>query len=137
MVAGDGTPSPSRDETFRRFYNLDSELKTDRISQLYLEGLHDRNYFEHALLQTSTLLSTQDPLADATVYPIIDYDYIVKNPIIGGELSFNSNVMALSNADGTDSNRLIVRGQLAAADDRRHRPGVHALRASFAATSTA
>jgi LPS-assembly protein len=58
--------------------------------------------------QTNTLLATPDPLADATVYPIIDYDYIVKNPIVGGELSFNSNVMALANADGTDSNRLIV-----------------------------
>ena len=58
--------------------------------------------------QTNNLLSSRDPLADATVYPIIDYDYILKNPIIGGEVSFNSNVMALSNADGTDSNRLIV-----------------------------
>ena len=32
------------DDTFRRFYDLDSKLKTDRISQVYLEGLHDRNY---------------------------------------------------------------------------------------------
>jgi LPS-assembly protein len=31
------------DDTFRRYYNLDSRLKTDRISAL-LEGLHDRNY---------------------------------------------------------------------------------------------
>ena len=51
--------------------------------------------------QTNNLLSSRDPLADATVYPIIDYDYILKNPIIGGEVSFNSNVMALANADGT------------------------------------
>ena len=58
--------------------------------------------------ETGTLLRTQDPLADATVYPIIDYDYIFKNPIVGGELSFNSNIMALANADGTDSNRLIM-----------------------------
>ena len=32
------------DDTFRRFYDLDSKLKTDRVSQVYLEGLHDRNY---------------------------------------------------------------------------------------------
>jgi len=96
------------DDTFRRFYGLDSEIKTDQISQLYLEGLHDRNYFGMKFYQTNTLLATPDPLADATVYPIIDYDYIMKNPIVGGELSFNSNVMALANADGTDSNRLIA-----------------------------
>lgn len=96
------------DDTFRRYYDLDSKLKTDQISQLYLEGLHDRNYLSTRFFQTGTLLTTKDPLADATVYPIIDYDYIVNHPIIGGELSFNSNVMALANADGTDSNRLIV-----------------------------
>jgi LPS-assembly protein len=96
------------DDTFRRFYGLDSQIKTDRISQLYLEGLHDRNYFGMRFYETGTLLRTADPLADATVHPIIDYDYIVHNPVIGGELSFNSNVMSLSNADGTDSNRLIV-----------------------------
>jgi len=96
------------DDTFRRFYLLDPEDKTDEVSQLYLEGLHDRNYFSARFYQTSNLLPTQDPLADAMVYPIIDYDYIVNNPIIGGELSFNSNVMALNNADGTDSNRAIL-----------------------------
>jgi LPS-assembly protein len=61
--------------------------------------------------QTGTLLRTQDPLADATVYPIIDYDYIFKNPLIGGELSLNSNIMALANADGTDSNRFILQAK--------------------------
>ncbi len=96
------------DDTFRRFYDLDSKLKTDRVSQIFLEGLHDRNYASMRFYDTGTLLTTKDPLADATVYPIIDYDYIVKNPIIGGELSFNSNVMALANADGTDSNRMIL-----------------------------
>jgi hypothetical protein len=27
-------------------------------------------------------LFTDEPFSDATVYPIIDYDYIVKNPIM-------------------------------------------------------
>ena len=96
------------DETFRRFYNLDSRLKTDRISQLYLEGLHDRNYASMRFYNTQSLLFTDEPFSDATVFPIIDYDYIVNNPIVGGELSFNSNVMVFQNQDGIDSNRLIV-----------------------------
>jgi len=96
------------DETFRRFYNLDSRLKTDRISQIYLEGLHDRNYFSTRFYNTQSLLFTDEPFSDATVFPIIDYDYIVNKPIIGGELSFTSNAMVFSNRDGVDSNRVIV-----------------------------
>ena len=42
------------------------------------------------------------------MYPIIDYDYIVNNPILGGELSFNSNAMAFSSQDGTDTQRAIM-----------------------------
>ena len=43
------------DDTFRRFYGLESEIKTDQISQLYLEGLHDRNYFGMQFYQTNNL----------------------------------------------------------------------------------
>jgi LPS-assembly protein len=98
------------DETFRRFYNLDSRLKTDRVSQIYLEGLHDRNYASMRFYNTQSLLFTDEPFSDATVFPIIDYDYIVNRPILGGELSFNSNVMVFDNQDGISSNRLIVEG---------------------------
>jgi LPS-assembly protein len=98
------------DDTFRRFYNLDSRIKTDDVSQIYFEGLHDRNYISTRFYSTQSLLFTDEPFSDATVYPIIDYDYIVKNPIIGGELSFNSNVMAFTNKDNVDSDRLIVEG---------------------------
>jgi LPS-assembly protein len=96
------------DDTFRRFYGLDGKLKTDKVSQIYLEGLHDRNYASMRFYDTSTLLTNKDPLADAVVYPIIDYDYIVDRPVIGGELSFDSNMMALKNYDGTSSNRAIL-----------------------------
>jgi len=96
------------DETFRRYYNLDSRLKTDRVSQVYLEGLHDRNYLSTRFYNTQSLLFTDEPFSEATVYPIIDYDYIVGKPIIGGELSFNSNAMVFSSQDGIDSNRLIM-----------------------------
>jgi LPS-assembly protein len=94
------------DETFRRYYNLDSRLKTDRVSQIFFEGLHDRNYLSTRFYNTQSLVpgrlvdsedltfATDDP--QETAYPIIDYDYIVNKPIIGGELSFTSNVMVLS-----------------------------------------
>ena len=96
------------DDTFRRYYNLDFRLKTDRISQLYLEGLHDRNYFSTRFYNTKSLLEPDENFSEATVYPIVDYDYIVDQPIIGGELAFNSNAMVFSSEDGTQSNRLIA-----------------------------
>ena len=75
-------------------------MKTDRVSQIYLEGLHDRNYISMRFYNTQSLLFTDEPFSEATVYPIVDYDYIVNKPIVGGELSFNSNVMAFSSQDG-------------------------------------
>lgn len=96
------------DDTFRRFYNLDSRLRTDRVSQIYLEGLHDRNYFSTRFYNTQSLLFTDEEFSESVVYPIIDYDYVVDTPVVGGELSFNSNTMVFSSADGTDSNRFIV-----------------------------
>ena len=96
------------DETFRRYYNLDSRLKTDRVSQVYLEGLHDRNYISTRFYNTQSLLFNDEDFSEGTVYPIIDYDYIVGQPVLGGELSFNSNAMVFSSQDGTDSNRLIL-----------------------------
>ena len=95
------------DETFRRYYDLDTKLKTDRVSQVYLEGLHDRNYIATRFYNTGSLLLNNAPNSNATVLPSIDYDYIVNRPIIGGELSFNTNVMSLTSNDGPDSSRLI------------------------------
>ena len=57
---------------------------------------------------TQSLLFTDEPFSDSTVFPIIDYDYIANRPLIGGELSYNSNVMVFQNQEGINSNRLIV-----------------------------
>lgn len=97
------------DPTFRRFYNLDTKIQTDQVSQLYLEGLEDRNYFAMRFYQANNLTSDAQPDADVWVLPSIDYDYIFKNPILGGELSINSNVMDLvSDDDGPDSARAVT-----------------------------
>ncbi|MEZ5828833.1 MAG: LPS-assembly protein LptD [Hyphomicrobiales bacterium] len=96
------------DDTFRRYYNLDSRIKTDRVSQVFLEGLHDRNYLSTRFYNTQSLLFQDEDFSEGTVYPIIDYDYIVGKPVLGGELSFNSNAMVFTSEDGTDSNRFIM-----------------------------
>ena len=39
------------DESFRRFYQLDPILQTDRVNTIYLQGMSDRNYFAAKLYQ--------------------------------------------------------------------------------------
>ena len=44
------------DESFRRFYQLDPILQTDRVNTVYLQGMSDRNYFAAKLYQFGGLL---------------------------------------------------------------------------------
>ena len=115
------------DETFRRFYNLDSRLKTDRISQVYLEGLHDRNYVSTRFYNTQSLLFTDEPFSDATVFPIIDYDYIVNRPDHRRRAKLQLQRHGVSQSGRRRFQPPDRGSQLAAPDDRRHRSGLHAL----------
>jgi LPS-assembly protein len=96
------------DEAFRRFYKLDPIIQTDRVNTVYLQGQSDRNYFAAKLYQFGGLLLTDTPYSNAWVHPVIDYNYIVGAPILGGELSFNAHARSLSRSDSTDSSRAVV-----------------------------
>ena len=91
------------DDTFRRFYGLDNVLLTDRINTIALEGQSERNYFGIKFSQYGGLLLSDNGNSDARVHPSIDYDYIFKDPVLGGELAWSSNVFSLSR-DGTLTN---------------------------------
>ncbi len=95
------------DDTFRRFYKLDTILTTERVSQINLTGQGDRSYFDARLYHFGALTTDDTATAEALVHPVIDYNYIFANPMLGGELSFNSNVLSLSAEDSADTNRLI------------------------------
>lgn len=101
------------DDTFRRFYKIDNVFATDRISTVYLVGQSDRNYFSANLYHFGGLTTEDeaeaftDEKADSIVYPSVDYNYIYADPILGGELSYDANVLALSRDDGGDVARII------------------------------
>jgi LPS-assembly protein len=92
------------DDTFRRFYNIDSIYAYERVSTVYLTGLADRNYFNMAVSRygnltgdiwdqgTNTYLKT----VTTTAYPVIDYNYVHNKPVFGGEFSFDVNAVVLS-----------------------------------------
>lgn len=90
------------DETFRRFYKLDSILQTDRINQVYMIGMSERNYFAVTGYQFGGLLLNDSNLAKSNVHPMVDWNYVVGQPIpvIGGELSWAANAMSMSREDG-------------------------------------
>ena len=124
------------DDSFRRFYQLDPILQTDRVNTVYLQGMSDRNYFAAKLYQFGGLLLTDTPYSNAWVHPVIDYNYIVGAPVLGGELSFNAHARSMTRSDSTDTNRVVRRGQLAAQDDRSRSARCGRRSPTRAATST-
>jgi LPS-assembly protein len=97
------------DDTFRRFYDIDNIRTTDRISQVNLTGQRDRNYFDARLYHLGGLSFDDTNNSEARVLPVIDYNYIFSDPILGGELSLDTNVLSLTRNDGgADSSRLIT-----------------------------
>jgi len=93
------------DDTFRRFYKLDSVLLTDRINDIWLVGQGDRSYFSAKLYQFGGLLVEDNDEAESFVHPIIDHNYVFKDPIVGGELSWKSNAMSFSRSDTTNQSK--------------------------------
>ena len=95
------------DDTFRRFYNLDNILATERVNFVNLTGQGDRNYFDARLYHFGALTFQDSAESESWVHPVIDYNHIFSDPVLGGELSYTSNVLSLSAEDSADSNRLI------------------------------
>jgi LPS-assembly protein len=89
------------DDQFRRFYKLDSALVTDRVNQIYLTGQSDRNYFSAKLYQFGGLLTNDTPQTESYTHPIIDYNYVFKDPVLGGELKWNTNALSFTRSDGS------------------------------------
>ncbi len=95
------------DDTFRRFYQLDNILTTERVSEINLTGIGDRSYFDARLYHFGALTFEDTATSEAIVHPVIDYNYIFSDPVLGGELAYNSNVLSLSSEDSADTNRFI------------------------------
>ena len=70
-------------------------LQTDRINTAYLQGISERNYFAATLYHFGGLLIEDRPDAASRVMPVIDYNYVVNQPVLGGELSFSMNALVL------------------------------------------
>lgn len=90
------------DKSFRRFYGLDSVLQTDRVNTVYLTGLSERNYFNAQFYHFGGLLLDDSATSTARLHPVIDYNYIVGNTVLGGELSFSGHARSMSRPNAKD-----------------------------------
>ncbi len=88
------------DDDFRRFYKLDNILLTDRVNQVYLTGQSDRNYFSAKLYHFGGLSLTDTAQSESYTHPIIDHNYVFADPILGGELKLDTNVLSFTREDG-------------------------------------
>jgi len=86
------------DDTFRRFYKLDSVLLTDRVNEVFLTGLSERNYFSARLYHVGGLTFTDTNDTQSVAHPVIDHHYIFED-VAGGELTWSSNVLQFGRDD--------------------------------------
>jgi LPS-assembly protein len=69
---------------------------SEAVSQIYLTGKGDRSFFDIRSIYYKGFSSLDDQNKIPVIHPVLDYDYIVKHPVIGGELSFKTNFTSLS-----------------------------------------
>ncbi len=91
------------DDTFRRFYGFDDILQTDRVNNAFLVGMSERNYFGANLYHFGGLQFQETDSAKSRVHPVIDYNYIIGTPVLGGELSFNGHARNMSRVTGSSA----------------------------------
>jgi LPS-assembly protein len=103
------------DNTFRRYYKLDSVLETDRVSDAHLIGQSDRDYFGAYIYNFGGLVVSNAPGSETSAFPSVDYHYVVGKPVLGGELSLDVNSLALT-SNGIATNTPV--GGIAKNEDR-------------------
>lgn len=87
------------DDTFLRRYNLNDS--TDIVSQAYLTGLKGRNYFDARAYHFRGVLATDDNDQSPYVLPVIDHQYYLDVPVLGGEVNIESNFTHLHRERGS------------------------------------
>jgi len=93
------------DKTYFQDYGLQRNVQTSNLlrstpdyalSQLYLVGRGDRSYFDLRTMYFFGFSLADDQRQIPIIHPVMDHDYVFKNPIFGGELSLKSNLTSLS-----------------------------------------
>jgi LPS-assembly protein len=93
------------DKTYFQDYGLQKNVQSANLlrstpdyalSQLYLVGRGDRSYFDLRTMYFFGFSTADDQRQIPIIHPVMDYDYVFKNPIFGGEVSWRNNLTSLS-----------------------------------------
>ncbi len=103
------------DRTFNRDYKIPGAQDLELASTVYLTGMSKRNYFSangyYLRIQredteeklpddgdpnTSDVYVHNDQAEQAIIHPVIDDNYVVGQPVLGGEMRFDSNLASLT-----------------------------------------
>ena len=89
-----------QDYALRSFTNNASDPfqngQMEGVSQVYLTGRGNRSYFDARAIHYYGFSEFDDQKQLPVVHPVIDYNYIVGQPVLGGELGFRFNLTSLS-----------------------------------------
>jgi LPS-assembly protein len=66
------------------------------LSQLYLAGRGDRSYFDARAMYFYGFSSSDMQKQIPVVLPVIDHDYTLDEPVLGGALSFHNNLTSIT-----------------------------------------
>ncbi len=97
------------DRTFNRDYKIPGEQAQELPSTAYLTGTSEQNYFKASgyylriqredtkeNLSNGSVYVHDDQAEQPFVHPVIDHNYIVGTPVLGGEVSFDSNLTSVT-----------------------------------------
>ncbi len=97
------------DRTFLRRYDISRE---DRIrSTVALERIDDNSYVSIAGWATQALLVSTDQGQVPLALPLIDARYRLEDPVLGGRVELQANTLAITRAEGQDTQRAFARAQ--------------------------
>ena len=89
------------DRNFSRTYGLTDYAGQTQVSNIYLRGVNNRNYFDLNFyrfnVQESYLPGNENEMHSRQpwVFPSLDYSYTAPESVYGGELNFTANLQAL------------------------------------------
>jgi LPS-assembly protein len=87
---------------------------SEAVSQIYLTGKGNRSFFDIRSIYYTGFSNLDDQKEIPVIHPVIDYDYVINRPILGGELGFKANFVSLSR-DHADFDKFRFAGACGAA----------------------
>jgi LPS-assembly protein len=79
-----------------KFDPFQTGVTAEATSQLYLSGAGERSYFDLRSMYYYGFSEVDDQAQLPAVLPVLDYSNVLKNQVLGGELSYKVNVTSLT-----------------------------------------